>query len=221
MDCGALLWEAKRAKNWAPAWISKLKADQREARAELAVLVIPPDTGRRFQAQRLVCSRIKAFARSSATAKSCSTIKLRSKGTPFQRPSTLSSPAGRSYRTFTVALVPSAGQFACQARALSLLENEATTAPLQAWRKSACSPASGPRVPPPASSIATWKTGAGARCTTTVTRSRCPLAFTLSTAHPFSSLKKVTRSIKPDRLSGGRDGGSVRNGNDCGLCGGC
>lgn len=39
MGCGAILWEAKRAKNWAPDWIAKLKDDQREAKAELAVLV--------------------------------------------------------------------------------------------------------------------------------------------------------------------------------------
>ncbi len=38
---------------------------------------------------------------------------------------------------------------------------------------------------------------------TTVTSSRCPLALTLRTAKPFSSLKKVTRSISPERLSGG------------------
>ena len=41
---------------------------------------------------------------------------------------------------------------------------------------------------------------------TTVTSSRCPLLLTLSTAKPFSSLKKVTRSIRPDRLSGGGGG---------------
>jgi hypothetical protein len=35
----------------------------------------------------------------------------------------------------------------------------------------------------------------------TVTKSRCPLALTLRTANPFSSLKKVTRSISPERLS--------------------
>ena len=38
---------------------------------------------------------------------------------------------------------------------------------------------------------------------TTVTSSRWPLALTLSTAKPFSSLKNVTRSIRPERLSGG------------------
>ena len=37
--CGAILWEAKRAKNWTRDWIEKLKEDQREAKAELAVIV--------------------------------------------------------------------------------------------------------------------------------------------------------------------------------------
>src|ERR1035437_1854770 len=62
-----------------------------------------------------------------------------------------------------------------------------------------------------------------AREPTTATRSRCPLAFTLSTAQPFSSLKKVTRSISPERLSTGRaDGCSVRNCGDCVChCSGC
>src|SRR6266850_6111133 len=47
---------------------------------------------------------------------------------------------------------------------------------------------------------------------TTVTWSRCPLTFTLRTAKPFSSLKKVTRSIKPERLSGGAEVGSCNCG---------
>lgn len=38
-ECGAILWEAKRAKNWSHAWIAKLKEDQRAAKADLAVLV--------------------------------------------------------------------------------------------------------------------------------------------------------------------------------------
>jgi hypothetical protein len=37
--CGAILWEAKRTKNWSPQWPGKLKEDQREAKAEVAVLV--------------------------------------------------------------------------------------------------------------------------------------------------------------------------------------
>ncbi len=39
LDCGAILWEAKRARNWSGEWPEKLKDDQREAKAELAVLV--------------------------------------------------------------------------------------------------------------------------------------------------------------------------------------
>jgi hypothetical protein len=38
-DCGLILWETKNAKNWAPAWIDKLKQDQRTAGAAAAVLV--------------------------------------------------------------------------------------------------------------------------------------------------------------------------------------
>lgn len=37
--CGAILWEAKRAKNWSSNWLAKLKEDQRDAKAEVAVLV--------------------------------------------------------------------------------------------------------------------------------------------------------------------------------------
>jgi hypothetical protein len=38
-DCGLILWETKNARNWAPAWIDKLKQDQRPAGAAVAVLV--------------------------------------------------------------------------------------------------------------------------------------------------------------------------------------
>lgn len=43
--CGTILWEAKRAKNWSADWPEKLKADQREVQAELAVIVTtcPPE----------------------------------------------------------------------------------------------------------------------------------------------------------------------------------
>jgi hypothetical protein len=37
--CGSLIWEVKNTKHWQPAWIDKLKADQRTAGAALAVLV--------------------------------------------------------------------------------------------------------------------------------------------------------------------------------------
>lgn len=37
--CGAIAWESKRTKAWNDEWIGKLKDDQREVRAEVAVLV--------------------------------------------------------------------------------------------------------------------------------------------------------------------------------------
>lgn len=37
--CGAIIWELKRTKAWNDEWISKLKDDQREVKAEVAVLV--------------------------------------------------------------------------------------------------------------------------------------------------------------------------------------
>ncbi len=37
--CGRIVWEAKRAENWSNAWLPKLKDDQREIGAEIAVLV--------------------------------------------------------------------------------------------------------------------------------------------------------------------------------------
>lgn len=37
--CGAILWETKRTKNWSDGWLAKLRADQRAAGTELAVLV--------------------------------------------------------------------------------------------------------------------------------------------------------------------------------------
>ncbi|MET0507362.1 MAG: DUF2130 domain-containing protein [Burkholderiaceae bacterium] len=38
-DCGAILWESKRTLRWNDAWLDKLKQDQRDARAEVAVIV--------------------------------------------------------------------------------------------------------------------------------------------------------------------------------------
>ena len=37
--CGTIIWESKRAANWSEGWLTKLKDDQQEARAEVAVLV--------------------------------------------------------------------------------------------------------------------------------------------------------------------------------------
>jgi hypothetical protein len=37
--CGAILWESKRTKSWSDAWLQKLKDDQREVKANIAVIV--------------------------------------------------------------------------------------------------------------------------------------------------------------------------------------
>lgn len=38
-ECGTILWESKRTKTWTEGWIYKLKQDQREIKAELAIIV--------------------------------------------------------------------------------------------------------------------------------------------------------------------------------------
>jgi len=38
VECGKIIWECKRTKNWTESWIGKLKEDQRQEKAELAVL---------------------------------------------------------------------------------------------------------------------------------------------------------------------------------------
>jgi len=38
-SCGTILWESKRTKNWSDGWLVKLREDQRQAKAELAVIV--------------------------------------------------------------------------------------------------------------------------------------------------------------------------------------
>lgn len=37
--CGTILWESKRTKAWSDGWLEKLRDDQRDAKADLAVLV--------------------------------------------------------------------------------------------------------------------------------------------------------------------------------------
>jgi hypothetical protein len=37
--CGTILWESKRTKNWSDGWLSKLRDDQRTAKAEIAMIV--------------------------------------------------------------------------------------------------------------------------------------------------------------------------------------
>ena len=38
-ECGKILWESKRTRNWSDEWIIKLKDDQRSAKADLSVIV--------------------------------------------------------------------------------------------------------------------------------------------------------------------------------------
>jgi hypothetical protein len=38
LNCGIILWESKRTRNWNEAWLPKLRNDQRAAKAHLAVL---------------------------------------------------------------------------------------------------------------------------------------------------------------------------------------
>jgi len=39
LDCGTILWESKRTKNWSNSWLAKLRQDQRDAKASIAILV--------------------------------------------------------------------------------------------------------------------------------------------------------------------------------------
>ena len=45
--CGTIVWEAKQTKAWQPAWLRKLKDDQRSIGAELAVIVTAAMPGER------------------------------------------------------------------------------------------------------------------------------------------------------------------------------
>jgi len=38
-SCGSILWESKRTKNWSDGWLTKLRDDQRSAKADVAILV--------------------------------------------------------------------------------------------------------------------------------------------------------------------------------------
>lgn len=37
--CGTIIWETKRTKNWSDGWLTKLREDQRAAKAEVSVIV--------------------------------------------------------------------------------------------------------------------------------------------------------------------------------------
>jgi len=49
--CGTIIWESKRTKGWSDGWIDKLKDDQREVKADIAVLMsiaLPKENKRIF-----------------------------------------------------------------------------------------------------------------------------------------------------------------------------
>ena len=52
-SAGAMLWETKRARDWSPQWISKLKEDLRASHADIAILVTSPSaTPKEFDANQ-------------------------------------------------------------------------------------------------------------------------------------------------------------------------
>jgi hypothetical protein len=40
-ECGAIVWETKNTKLWQPAWLDKLKQDQRAVAAVLVSVTLP------------------------------------------------------------------------------------------------------------------------------------------------------------------------------------
>jgi hypothetical protein len=71
-ECGTIVWETKRAKNWSDKWIEKLKGDKGKGNADIAVLVtqsVPKDIDRfgnrdgiwicSFQDAKLVASLLR------------------------------------------------------------------------------------------------------------------------------------------------------------------
>lgn len=69
-NCGLILWETKRTKNWSNAWLQKLKDDQRGAKAAAAVIVsevLPPEIKTIGCIEGVwVCSRVCAVGLASA-----------------------------------------------------------------------------------------------------------------------------------------------------------
>ena len=45
-ECGVIIWESKQTKAWSQGWVQKLKEDQRQIKAEMAIIVskmLPPE----------------------------------------------------------------------------------------------------------------------------------------------------------------------------------
>jgi hypothetical protein len=61
--CGTILWESKRTKHWSDGWLAKLRADQRTANADVAVIVThtmptTPDTFEHIDGVWITCPRL-------------------------------------------------------------------------------------------------------------------------------------------------------------------
>jgi len=62
--CGSIVWETKNTKHWQPAWLDKLKEDQRAVGASLAVLVsvaLPPELGEFGQVEGVWVASLRAW----------------------------------------------------------------------------------------------------------------------------------------------------------------
>lgn len=63
--CGTILWEFKNTKTWTDKWLSKLKNDQRELKAEVSIIVssVLPDNIKNFGMQNgvWICDRASAI----------------------------------------------------------------------------------------------------------------------------------------------------------------
>jgi hypothetical protein len=62
--CGSIVWETKNTRHWQPAWLDKLKVDQRAAGANLAVLVsvaLPPEFGEFGQIDGVWIASLRAW----------------------------------------------------------------------------------------------------------------------------------------------------------------
>jgi len=77
--CGTILWEAKQTKAWQPAWLRKLKDEQQEIGAELAVIVttaMPKDAREPFLRESDVWIARFDAARALAEALRASLVEL-------------------------------------------------------------------------------------------------------------------------------------------------
>lgn len=70
LECGSILWETKNAQNWSAAWLPKLRKDQRESKAAIAILVteaMPPDCQHLTEIDGVwICTRACAVTLGSA-----------------------------------------------------------------------------------------------------------------------------------------------------------